>query len=76
MDNRFENQDRMINYLLQQIQGLEITNSKSLKNSNEIAEREREQFSKRSIDLKIQNDSAMQQLADLHARTNALAHEQ
>ena len=58
MDMRFENQDRMINYLLQQIQGVEGQALQSQKKSNELNEKDREQMQKRSMDLTVKFDTA------------------
>lgn len=41
VDLRFENQDRMINYLVSQIQGFEGTTLNTAKRANEISEKER-----------------------------------
>ena len=75
MEMRFENQDRMINYLLSQIQGLEGNSLQSLKKANELSEKDRELMQKRSMDLKIQFDNANLQLSDLQAKVNALTQE-
>jgi len=53
MELRFENQDRMINYLLQQIQGMEQSSMSGQRKANELSEKDREAAQKRLLDLKI-----------------------
>ena len=58
MEMRFENQDRMINYLLAQMQAQEGTAMKSLRQANDLNEKDREAMQKRSLDLKLSFDNA------------------
>ena len=48
----------MINYLIQQIQGMEGQALASQKKSNDLNEKDRELMQKRSLDLTVKFDSA------------------
>lgn len=66
----------MINYLLQQIQGVEGQALQSQKKSNELNEKDRELMQKRSMDLTVKFDTAQAQLAELMGKMNVLQQEQ
>ena len=66
----------MINYLLQQIQGVEGQALQSQKKSNELNEKDREQMQRRSMDLTVKFDTAQQQLAEVMSKLNVLQQEQ
>ena len=72
MEQRFENQDRMINYLMQQIQSQESTASNSLRRANELSEKDRESAQKRVVDLSIKFDDASIKLADLSTKVQLM----
>lgn len=66
----------MINYLLQQIQGVEGQALQSQKKSNELNEKDRELMQKRSMDLTVKFDTAQAQLAEVMGKLNVLQQEQ
>ena len=66
----------MINYLLQQIQGVEGQALQSQKKSNELNEKDREIMQKRSMDLTVKFDTAQAQLAEVMGKLNVLQQEQ
>ena len=66
----------MINYLLQQIQGVEGQALQSQKKSNELNEKDRELMQKRSMDLTVKFDTAQAQLGELMGKVNVLQQEQ
>ena len=72
MDARFENQDRMINYLLTQLQGMESASRDNLNKANAINDKDREFAQKRILDLKLQFDTSATQMADLVSKVNSL----
>ena len=72
MDARFDNQDRMINYLLKQIQDMESAANNRLGKANDMNERDRDMQNKRITDLKLQYDNALSQLGDLVIKFNNL----
>ena len=76
MEQRFENQDRMINYLMQQIQSSESTANNSLRRANELSEKDREAAQKRVVDLSIKYDDAAVKLADLSTQVQLMKQEQ
>ena len=75
MEQRFENQDRMINYLMQQIQSSESTANNSLRRANELSEKDRETAQKRVVDLSIKYDDASVRLSDLANKVNLMQQE-
>lgn len=76
MDLRFENQDRMINYLMQQLQGMEQSSMSGQRKANELSEKDREAAQKRLLDLKISHDNTSATLADVLGKLNMLTSEQ
>ena len=66
----------MINYLLQQIQGVEGQALQSQKKSNELNEKDRAMMQQRSIDLTVKFDTAQAQLSEVMSKLNVLQQEQ
>ena len=66
----------MINYLLQQIQGVEGQALQSQKKSNELNEKDRAMMQQRSIDLTVKFDAAQAQLSEVMGKLNVLQQEQ
>ena len=66
----------MINYLLQQIQGVEGQALQSQKKSNELNEKDRAMMQQRSIDLTVNFDTAQAQLSEVMSKLNVLQQEQ
>ena len=66
----------MINYLLQQIQGVEGQALQSQKKSNELNEKDRAMMQQRSMDLTVKFDTAQAQLSEVMGKLNVLQQEQ
>lgn len=73
MESRFENQDRMINYLLQQFGSVESSVQNNRRQMSDLQERDREQFLKTKNDLVGRVEISNQQLSDLIQKVNYLS---
>ena len=72
LDARFENQDRMINYLIQQLGAFEQTVSNSNRRVSDLQERDRDSILRVRNDLKFQSDSNQQIINDLVTKVGML----
>jgi len=72
LDVRFENQDRMINYLIQQIGSFENAINNSNRRVSDLQERDRDSLLKVRNDLKFTNEQALRDLTDLTSKVNLL----
>ena len=72
LDVRFENQDRIINYLIQQIGSFENAINNSNRRVSDLQERDRDSLLKVRNDLKFTNEQALRDLTDLTSKVNLL----
>jgi uncharacterized coiled-coil protein SlyX len=62
LDSRFENQDRMINYLIQQFGSMESSVQNNRRQLSDLQERDRENFLKTKNDLVAKSETSQLQL--------------
>jgi hypothetical protein len=72
LDARFDNQDRMINYLIQQLSSFEQTINNSNRRVSDLQERDRDSLIKVKNDLKYQNELSIRDLNDVLTRLKVL----
>jgi hypothetical protein len=65
MEARFENSDRMINYLLQQVSSLEDALQKRQKQIIDGQDDDRDRINRMKNDLKVVNEDAVTSINDL-----------